>query len=47
VEVEKNSKRMAVVSFLFGRPVVNAKQLADALNMHSKLPGNRKQKREG
>lgn len=34
VESEKNSKRMAeVVDFLFGRPIFNAKQLADGLNM--------------
>lgn len=34
VEAEKNSERMAaVVDFLFGRPIFNAKQLADGLNM--------------
>jgi len=34
VESEKNSKRMAeVVDFLFGRPIFNAKQLTDGLDM--------------
>jgi Fic family protein len=34
VEAEKNSERMAVVvDFLFGRPIFNAKQLAEGLNM--------------
>lgn len=34
VDAEKNSERMAaVVDFLFGRPIFNAKQLADGLNM--------------
>jgi len=34
VEAEKNSERMAaVVDFLFGRPIFNAKQLAKGLNM--------------
>ncbi len=34
VEAEKNSERMAaVVDFLFGRPIFNAKQLAAGLNM--------------
>ena len=34
VEAEKNSERMtAVVDFLFGRPIFNAKQLAEELNI--------------
>jgi len=34
VEAEKNSERMAaVVDFLFSRPIFNAKQLAEGLNM--------------
>ena len=34
VEAEKNSERMtAVVDFLFGRPIFNAKQLAEGLKM--------------
>jgi Fic family protein len=34
VETQKNSERMAaVVDFLFGRPLFNAKQLAEGLNM--------------
>jgi Fic family protein len=34
VETEKNSERMAaVVDFLFGRPIFNAKQLAESANM--------------
>lgn len=34
VKAEKNSERMAaVVGFLFGRPILTAKQLADGLNM--------------
>jgi Fic family protein len=34
VEAEKNSERMAaVIDFLFGRPIFNAKQLAEGLNM--------------
>lgn len=34
VEAEKNSERMAaVVDFLFGRPIFNAKQLAESVNM--------------
>jgi Fic family protein len=34
VDAEKNSERMAaVVDFLFGRPIFNAKQLAEGLNM--------------
>jgi Fic family protein len=33
VEAEKNSERMAVVDFLFGRPIFNAKQLAAGLSM--------------
>ena len=34
VSAEKNSERMAaVVDFLFGRPILTAKQLADGLNM--------------
>jgi Fic family protein len=34
VEAQKNSERMAaVVDFLFGRPIFNAKQLAEGLNM--------------
>jgi len=34
VEAEKNSERMAAaVDFLFGRPIFNAKQLAEGLNM--------------
>jgi Fic family protein len=34
VETEKNSKRMAaVVDFLFGRPIFNAKQLSESANM--------------
>lgn len=34
VEAEKNSERMAaVVDFLFGRPIFNAKQLAEGLDM--------------
>jgi Fic family protein len=34
VEAEKNSERMAaVIDFLFGRPIFNAKQLAEGLEM--------------
>jgi cell filamentation protein, protein adenylyltransferase len=34
VDAEKNSERMAaVVDFLFGRPIFNAKQLAEGLNL--------------
>ena len=34
VESEKNSKRMAaVIDFLFSRPIFNARQLADSLQM--------------
>jgi Fic family protein len=34
VEAEKNSERMAaVINFLFSRPIFNARQLADSLQM--------------
>ena len=34
VESEKNSERMAaVVDFLFGRPIFNAKQMAESVDM--------------
>lgn len=34
VEAEKNAERMgAVIDFLFGRPIFNAKQLAEGMNM--------------